>query len=175
MLADMNIGDGVNLFLFAHNDCISDFDYLGLCDTKKCKCGEDVTFAMYATLRMINQVYAAAPWYKKIAADKTMFGPIFSPWSWDIRWLKDYTSENWGSNPETCPCFNTVTFQGKCVSVDELNYMMFGWAIQLCNENRSEALAYLEAGLWARKLKWPEPADVTRRKVGFAAFGSDVS
>jgi hypothetical protein len=80
-----------------------------------------------------------------------------------------------------CPnCSRTVTFEGKCVSADELNYMLYGEAVALTTRNHLNPLAdqlalitMLEFGLEVRGEPWDVP-DVIARKVGFAEHALDL-
>ena len=94
-----------------------------------------------------------------------MFGGL-SIWSWDIRYLYNYSY----SPPPPCyGCRDTVTFEGLCVAATELNYMMFGWGIVLCQENMETELNWLELAL---RLRHWDPPDVIQRKVGFAQYAA---
>jgi RHS repeat-associated protein len=173
----VNMREDGNLYNFSRNDPLNDLDLLGLCDYNCNRCGENVTLYVFRTLQDIADTYEKAPWYKKRRAVWTMFG-FNSIHSWDIEWLKHYNSPRWaGCNSESVipGCWATVTFEGKCVSIHELNYMMYGWAALYTGQNVDWSIYTLYLGLYYRILLEPggtETLDSIGRKVGFAEYGA---
>jgi hypothetical protein len=163
-----------NLFAFIRNVPVGDFDFLGLCGGK---CGPDATSLVYRTLGDIAEKYGAASWYMKLDADVNMFGPG-ALFTWDIKYLFNWEDLN---NPAK-ECQRTVTFEGMCVNAQELNYIMFGWGIKLCDEPVNENINLLYHALWARYeahhlgswADFGDDAGSIARKVGFAAYGAGV-
>ncbi len=165
-----------NLSNFVRNDPSNDIDLLGLCDLVSCyHCGEDVTPYVFQTLQDIADTYRAASVFKQLRAQNTMFG-FHSIGSWDIEWLKYYNSPRWiGCNPNKqlgIGCWATVTFEGKCVSIHELNYMMYGWAILITDRSVDWEIYKLFLGLEIFN-GWEGEATIAR-KVGFAEYGAQV-
>jgi len=153
-----------NLYALLRNTPLDSLDSLGLCDSK---CGKDVTLVVRQTLADIAATFIAAPWYNQDRADISMFGwtPL-ALGSWDIRSLRYYNY----TAPDSEECNGTVTFEGRCVAADELNYMMFGLGIKLCGEDLDTELGALRLALWIRSLG--RDLDITQRKVGFAKYGA---
>ncbi|MBI2927420.1 MAG: RHS repeat-associated core domain-containing protein [Verrucomicrobia bacterium] len=161
-----------NLSAFLRNTSVNDFDLLGLCGSGKsdCKCGRDVTSLVFQTLGDIADTYAKASQFDKLMARNSMFGPL-SLSSWDIRYLYNYFKPG----PPGCEdCEETVTFQRTCVRASELNYIMYGWAIQVTGYPRWLAMFELVEALWYNPLAGDD-AGAFARKVRFAEFGSDFS
>lgn len=162
-------------YAFLRNTPLSDFDFLGLHGggggTACRKCGKDVTSLVYQTLRDITDTYEAAPWYYKYIAEVNMFGPA-SLWNWDIRYLYFYDDAN---NPNE-ECRYTVTFEGMCVHANELNYILYGWGMLLC-EMDEDYLNLLNHLLWVRYYAGnfgDDTPDSIARKTGFAAYGANI-
>ena len=158
-----------NQYAFLKNSGINDIDLLGLSGC--CKCGEDVSDLINRTkLDIQNTFYSASIW-RKALANASMFSPM-GIGSWDITWLKQSTFK--GSTLGGCNCGDTVTYNGHCVSRDELNYMMFGWAVNLCAEDAEFdiEIALRTALFWRSTLpNSGDTPDSVDRKIAFAELG----
>ena len=118
----------------------------------------------------ISISYSSAGWFRQLMARNTMFGPL-SLSSWDILYLFPYESPQ--PVPKGCEtCRDRVTFEGQCVRASELNYIMYGWGIQVTGYPRwlgidllTEFLYYLGSDTDAQ----------FANKVAFAKYGSDLS
>jgi len=158
-----------NFYVMVGNRPLSDVDPLGLYPCP-CKCGPDVTMALYQTLQDIADTYDSASYFRKYLARRSMLEFPFPLWSWDILWLYrwSYTS------PGGCGhCNDTVTFEGGCVNATELNYMMFGLGVRLLYMDAEIIIGEMVAGLKIRSL-FPggDTSDAIQRKAGFAMYGA---
>jgi RHS repeat-associated protein len=158
-----------NLFAFVRNNPLNEIDLFGLCATN-CKCGKDVTSQVFQTLQDITDTFANANAFRRWEATWSMFG-VLSFSSWDILYLYNYVNP-YPTVPGCGVCDRSVTFQGMCVRPNELNYIMYGWAIQVTGYPRTLALFELGSGLAVRG---GEDRQAQFRKMAFATYGSDFS
>jgi RHS repeat-associated protein len=162
----------INLYSFVGNDSENDSDVCGLCgsDQPPPQCGKEVSIDMWLTQANVEQTYQGASLWTRYLAGLAMFNPIFgSANSWDILWLS--VNSDFGGDPVACPY--TVSYDGYCVSKDELNYEMYGWGVRL--EHGSEMLIlrrlYHLLQLRARFGLSSDTPAVIDRKVRFAEVG----
>jgi hypothetical protein len=144
-----------------------------------CKCGEDVTDLVYSSLINVIKTYNNASIFRQFIANTELTSILTAADSWDMVWLKkDYRTDNWAGRG--CQkCFNTVTFEGKCVRLDELNFMMFGCGCALNSVGPPVGMT-LKAwiGLLVRSFLpqsifgFSDSVEVTDRKIGFAIYGT---
>ncbi len=166
-----------NLQVFLRNNSLNDIDLFGLCEppptAPSCECGKDVTSQVFLTLQDIADTFANANAFRRWEATWSMFG-ILSFASWDIRYLYDYYDyvNPFPVIPGCEVCDKSVTFQGMCVRPNELNYIMYGWGMQITDYPRTPALLQLASGLAIRGADDPQAA---LRKLAFASYGSDLS
>jgi hypothetical protein len=174
---DLNDADG-NLVAFGPLRCAFNLSSCSASGTaiilpKDCKCGKDVTKLVYATLKDIAKVYNNASWFKQRLAQIE----IRAAQPWDMQYLAKSLDQDVIEENLHCPlCRRTVTFEGQCVSADELNYMLLGEAFVLSSEkpfNPVQMLAQFDILLMNRinaETGEPDPEDVRLRKLGFAAY-----
>ncbi len=138
---------------------------------------------VYATLGDIAEKYASASGLSKILAKINMFrNYILGQDSWDIIWLKEFASSAWGRSQDNGKCFNTVTFEGKCVSANELNFIMYGLGVDLVPPGLEELEHDLQLLLLGFEFRedlsgmlhpWGDPTTAEMgRKIGFAEYGA---
>lgn len=154
----------VQYYDFVENNPVANYDFLGLC----C-CGDDVTLLMTQTELDLQQTFNPLPYYRKVLACDWLFSPA-GLFNWDIDWLLGYKAP---VNSETAcqPCWRTVTYAGRCMYNSDLNYVFFGWAMQVCRQD-PDTLDMLWRALWWRP-RWLGGDDVAsiNRKVAAAEYG----
>ena len=143
---------GPNLYQYANGTPTSFTDQSGLDPTRPdCCCGRDITTKLQSFLTAMRDAYSKAPRWKKILA----CFDFATPAGWDISQLYQppvgaFTKRTCGSGN----CANTVTVSAQCWDPGEVNYVLFGTAVNLCWNSgyppfgvlgKFEAIALMEA------------------------------
>jgi RHS repeat-associated protein len=130
--------DGPSIYAFIRNNSVNSSDYLGLCQKL---CGDDVTQTLYNTIQDISRTFKM--WKKaekrEACMSLTIWRAVGMATAWDIPYLKG-VGENVVPphlkqdlfDPE--PCRRTVTVAGRCYYGGAVNYVMYGHAFKLCND-----------------------------------------
>jgi hypothetical protein len=124
---------GHNIYSYISNQPVSQFDTLGL---RGC-CGPDVTDALFATIRDVETKFASWTPSKKASKCSGLKLAHVVLVGWDIWPLFELGSsgryEFTGGAKGTPPCERTVAFMGQCVQANAANYVLFGAAFRLCD------------------------------------------
>lgn len=143
-----------------------------------CKCGDDVTLLAYQSLSQIAEAYGNLSLVQREIASLNMFWNFYlGQDSWDMKWLLTYgvPNETQTSFPQACYAMcgvdgATVTFEGNCVNVQELNYLMFGLGIKLAYDiDPLDPLTNLETAFFIRDPFGNDQAE--QRKLAAAKYG----
>jgi RHS repeat-associated protein len=157
---------GLNVYIFVSNSPVALHDYLGL--RAECgECGPDVTSMMYSTLGDIASTFAGESARGRAYACRSL-AISHAWWSWDIRWLKNWPP---GLGANSDPCRRHVIYQNKCVSPDELHYMMFGLMVKLCSYLGQVDINAAGTALFLRALVTSDTLDNVGTKIAFMEHG----
>jgi len=119
---------------------------------------------VYETLKDITAVYESSSWIKRQLA----LIQIKTGQPWDIQYFKDRHTDIFEDNLKCPPCRPTVTFEGQCVSADELNYMLLGLAFAL--DKATDPIELLQGFDILLISRDDDETEVRLRKVRFAAY-----
>jgi RHS repeat-associated protein len=117
------------LYIFVGNNPSDNIDFLGL----SCmRCGLSVDGALRLTHSdVISRFNKLSSWQRVKAC-----APIWLPaGNFHMAWDMTEMTWNWSRNMRcgrSATCDQTVTVGGKCFNAWDVNYMLYGWASQLC-------------------------------------------
>jgi RHS repeat-associated protein len=166
--------DKLNPYTFVLNDPLQQYDYLGLDEEVwcGCRCGPDVTFAVRLTLWSVYTDYYGPTADRKRACrnlQKDYLGGQGAD-CWDIHSLVNWS---WMKPNDPChkQCDNTVTYKSQCFYAHQVNYVLYGYASQLCGISHQSAYNWMRKWLKIRALRFPETPQSINQKLEFLTEG----
>ena len=169
-----------NPYRFSDNDGLNRYDYMGLhtrdCD---CHCGpvvDDVLQKLYWSMR---DKFDKADGKTKKKACRALIDIPDAGDSWDFSGLKFWNWQGTPPVPGQCPlCSKAVTYRGRCVKQNVLNYVFFSIAANLCDGDGIEPIGpgYIDQEILLLYLRdsWGSSRADIQGKVGAMLDGYDL-
>jgi hypothetical protein len=129
-------------YVFVGNDPLDNIDLLGLaCQSA---CGQAVDQALRLTQTdVVNRFNSLSFWGQCKAC-----APIYLPvGDWSMAWDMYDMTWNWKHKMQcgtVTTCDQTVTVGGNCYNAWDVNYLLYGWAANLCDMGENDMLAHVE-------------------------------
>lgn len=153
--------DGVNIYQYVYSNPLHGGDAYGLYETHRCrlsacqlygcneKCGPDITQAFHNAFQELEQELETEFKDPDIKKRVCGFSGIYHSMGWDFQdaWDGIVEREKGFRYPSVPLCKNTVTFEGHCVNIWELNYYLWGFLNHKCGHSEGEA--YRWAAVWS--------------------------
>jgi len=153
--------DGVNIYQYVRANPLHSGDAYGLFETHRCrlsacqlygcneKCGPDITQAFHRIFGKIEKDLTEEFKDTDVKSRVCGFRGVYDSEGWDIvnAWSGIVKRAEGFRYPSVPRCEDTVTFQGHCVNIWELNYYLWGFVNRLCGYTEGKAKRW--AATWS--------------------------